>query len=109
MQPEPIRQSAEDVALFGAQVEQEVDRSPTLKYLIDNAEEQERAAILALGKINPFKPEDIAPLQTQLRAARLIREWIAGAVMAGKNAVHILAADDAQPLRPETASGHVDE
>ena len=105
----PLRQTAEEVAIFGAQVEQEVDRSPTLKFLVDNADEQERSAILALGRVNPFKPEEIAPLQAQLRAARLIREWIDGAVMAGKNAVHMLAADDAQPLHSETASGHVDE
>lgn len=109
MQPEKdARQTATDVAIFGSQVQQEVDRSPTLKYLLENADEQEAQAIRALGRVNPFKPEEIAPLQAQLRAARLVREWIGAAVLAGENAAHLLAQEDGQPLQPETSSGGVD-
>lgn len=97
------REAAEQTAILGLQVQGEIT-SPTIQWLLSCAEDEQDKALSRIAGLNPYTADGRAQImecKSHVRACNLVKEWIATAIEAGKNATKALAAEDGVELREE--------
>lgn len=83
-----------NLARFGIEVEVFLS-SPVGRYVKDMADAQALAAMDKLSDADPHDAEAIRKLQNEIKVARSVMEWLAGAVQRGHNALRTQEAREA--------------
>lgn len=83
-------------------VEAEIQKSPTLRLLLDRARKESAAALEALATINPADTLRIIELQAAVYRARSVGRLIGEIIEAGRRAETSIREDDS-PEQPQAA------
>lgn len=82
------------VATKGIEIEKEIADSPTLRYVLQRAQIDAEAAIDAFVEADPTDIPEVIRLQAEVRRDRDLREWIADAIEAGRQAEERIREED---------------